>query len=40
VNAEADLFAAIDAADDGTVERLLATDPTIASARDGTTFPR
>jgi uncharacterized protein len=34
VNAEADLFAAIDAADDGTVERLLATDPTIASARD------
>jgi ankyrin repeat protein len=34
VNAEADLFAAIDAADDGSVERLLATDPTIASARD------
>jgi uncharacterized protein len=34
VNAEADLFAAIDAADDGTVERLLATDRTMASARD------
>jgi uncharacterized protein len=34
VNAEADLFAAIDAADDGTVERLLATDGSIASARD------
>jgi uncharacterized protein len=34
VNAEADLFAAIDAADDGTVERLLATDPAMATARD------
>jgi len=34
VNAEADLFAAIDAADDATVERLLAADPSIAAARD------